>query len=202
MPAPAPYMSKFTEQGGDAYLAQAMEEIPVQPGEANAQVYHLADGSLVSYTNALAAAMNSAAQGTVPEVTAVEVRDRLRALDKKLGYAGEFKKEWSDQQKTQARINGLRPSTLRPALPEPLEPNAYAAGPSTSYGYHSQHHEGEYAGDYENYEYPETVQPPYSGPSGPGNPFRSLGHGRFSPSARTVPLPHAVIYGGEGRRRF
>ncbi|GAA5858164.1 hypothetical protein JCM8547_005677 [Rhodosporidiobolus lusitaniae] len=54
---------------------------------------------------------------------------------------------------------------------------------------------------------PQTLQPPYTGPPGPSDPYnqyyRSLGHahGRFSFTAAARPLRHAVIYdGGEGRR--
>ncbi|GAA5858072.1 hypothetical protein JCM8547_005641 [Rhodosporidiobolus lusitaniae] len=197
MPGSSTYMHKFTEEGGDELLCEALQSVPVVEGvkdqslsweDAYGRPLSVGIISLlliinsgrsprfrvVKYTNALCSTMSAINQRqhvSAHEFTMEEVAQRLRNLDRKLKDRG-----------------------------------VQMPPPSHSYSHYPSVHPSVPYGSYSGYkEYPEetaqsapaTLQPPYNGPPGPTNPYRSLGHERIPSSLAGVarPLRHAAIYG-------
>ncbi|GAA5858140.1 hypothetical protein JCM8547_005668 [Rhodosporidiobolus lusitaniae] len=220
MPALSPFMHKYTQDGGDTLLLQALKDIPVYETGRNSYAWLTSNGQQATYHEALADRMRVlndqyAQQGqqiSPHEFEAKEVKKRLEGLDFQIARRSTRTRNQSAEFKRNARIAALEnpedfasaPTLRALSPPAPLEPNAYASGPSGSYGDYSRQEEAYPEGVAQSA--PLTLQPPYTGPPGPSNPYnshyRSLGHDRFASSIGrfTRPLRHAAIYGDTPRR--
>ncbi|GAA5858207.1 hypothetical protein JCM8547_005691 [Rhodosporidiobolus lusitaniae] len=101
-------MPKFP-RGADSLLVEAMERVPCTTDERKRLGWHLPDGEPGSYADHLAISinhLNREQQGFVPEITPVDVSERLKKVDKRLGEAGH--QTGNAEATRQARLNLLR----------------------------------------------------------------------------------------------
>ncbi|GAA5873014.1 hypothetical protein JCM8547_000007 [Rhodosporidiobolus lusitaniae] len=103
---------RFTEEGGDALLLTALEQVPLPESGHNSRVaYTLADGSRVGYNDRLAVELNTLIQQrglNMAPFSGGEVKKRLDGLSLQLGQKGLQKPTDTPERRWELRITALR----------------------------------------------------------------------------------------------